>query len=276
MEILKRILAILAILISVVFIVACLVGVFFSWSINAPITNALTGALTGVERVLTAADNGLERVNTRLAEAQTNVDTIEERVETAGETLSETSVVYQVLDRTVGDELFPKVAAAGETIVTIRDSVVAFNETLESLNGIPFVEVPTLTENLETAAQRMETVQSDVEETRAELRAIREEAISKPVTAITDRTTRISDGLEAAQTALSGTQINIDDNLESIGRIQARVPGLIDLVSLVFSFIFLWIAFGQVGLIVLAWGAIKGHSTSEEAEDVVISGDEEE
>jgi len=273
---LKRILAIIVMFISVVFIVACLAGIVFSWSINTPITNALTGALTGVERVLTVADTGLERVNTRLAEAQSNVDTIEERVETAGETLSETSVVYQVLDRTVGDELFPKVATAGETIVAVRDSVVAFNETLESINEVPFVEVPTLTENLETAAQRMEIVQSDVEETRAELRAIREEAISRPVTAITDRTTRISDGLEAAQTALSGTQINIDDNLESIGNIKARVPGLIDLISLLFSFIFFWIALGQAGLIVLAWGAIKGPSTSEETEDIVISGDEEE
>jgi archaellum component FlaC len=276
MEVLKRILAIIAIVISVVFIIACLAVVVFSWSINTPLTNAITGALTGVGRVLTAADTGLERVNTRLAEAQTNVDTIEERVETAGETLSETSVVYQVLDRTVGDELFPKVAAAGETIVTIRDSVVAFNETLESLNGIPFVEVPTLTENLETAAQRLETVQSDVEETRAELLAIREEAISKPVTAITDRTTRISDGLEAAQTALSGTQTNIDGNLESIDRIKARVPGLIDLVSLVFSFIFLWIAFGQAGLIVLAWGVVKGPDESEKADTAIKVDDEEE
>jgi peptidoglycan hydrolase CwlO-like protein len=275
MQIVKLILAIVAIIISAVFIVACLAGVVFSWSVNTPTTNAITGALTGVERVLTAADNGLERVNTRLAEAQTNVDTIEERVETAGETLSETSVVYQVLDRTVGDELFPKVAAAGETIVTIRDSVVAFNETLESLNGIPFVEVPTLTENLETAAQRMETVQSDVEETRAELRAIKEEAISKPVTAITDRTTRISDGLEAAQTALSSTQVNIDDNLESIADIRDRVPGLIDLISIVLSFIFIWIALGQVGLIVLAWGVVKSSDESKEATDAVISGTEE-
>lgn len=276
MQILRRILAIIAMVISVVFIIACLAGVVFSWSINTPMTNSLTGALTGVERVLTVADTGLERVNIRLAEAQSNVDTIEERVETAGETFSETSVVYEVLDRTVGDELFPKVATAGETIVAVRDSVVAFNGTLESINEVPFVEVPTLTEQLDTAADRMATVQNDVEETRAELRVIREEAISKPVTAITDRTTRISDGLEATQTALSSSQNNIDDNLEFIGNIKARVPGLIDLVSLVFSFIFLWIALGQFGLIVLAWGTTKGHSTSEEAKGIVISGDEEE
>ncbi len=276
MKIFKRILAILAIFISVVFIVACLAGVVFSWSINTPITNALTGALTGVERVLTAADTGLERVNTRLAEAQSSVDTIEENVETAGETLSQTSIVYEVLDRTVGDELFPKVEAAGDSIVAIRDTVVAFNATLESINEVPLVEVPTLTENLDSAAERMEAVQSNVEETRAELRAIREEAVSKPVTAITDRTTRISDGLEAAQTALSSSQTNIDENVASIAEIKGRIPGLIDLVSLAFSFVFLWIAFGQVGLIVLAWGVVKGPDESEKVDHTGTIGDEAE
>ena len=80
----------------------------------------------------------------------------------------------------------------------IAGSLVAFNETLEAANEIPFVEVPTLTTELETASERMATIQSDVEETRAELRSIREEAISKPVTAITMRTTRIITAIATA------------------------------------------------------------------------------
>jgi chromosome segregation ATPase len=273
MEILKRILGIVAIIISVVFIVACLAGVVFSWSINAPITNAVTGVLSGVERVLTAADTGLERANTRLAEAQTNIDTIEENVEMAGDTLSETSIVFEVLDRTVGDELFPKIAAASDTVVTVRDSVISFNATLESLNDVPFVEVPTLSEELDTAAERMAAAQSDAEQTRAELQAMKEEAISKPVTAITDRTTRISDGLETAQQKVSNTQANIDENIESISSIKARVTRLIDLISIVLSFVFLWLALGQAGLIVLAWSVVKGSDESGKADDIVSAED---
>lgn len=276
MEIIKRILAIVVMIISVIFIVVCLAGVVFSWSFNTPLTNAITKALTGVENVLTAADTGLERVNTRLAEAQTDVDTIEENVETAGDTLSENSVVLEVLERTVGDELSPKIEAARETSAALRGSVVAFNETLEALNELPRIEVPTLTEELETAVERMDEIQTDVEETRAELRSIREEAISKPVTAITMRTTRISDGLETAQTAVTNTQNNIADNLESIGGIKARVRGVFDLISIVLSFVFLWIGFGQVGLIVLAWGYIKGRSSPEEANGNDVTEDEEE
>lgn len=276
MKVLKRIFGIVIIIISVVFIVACLAGVVFSWSINPPMTKAITGVLTGFERVLTTAETGIERVNTRLSEAQTNIDTIEENVETAGETLSETSIVYEVLDRTVGDELFPKIAAAGDTIIAIRDSVISFNELLESINDLPFVDLPTLTEELDTASESMAKVQSEVEETRTELQAIKEEAISKPVTAITDRTTRISDGLESTQQDLSNTQTNIKENIESISMIKARVPLLIDLISVSFSFVYLWIAFGQVGLIVLAWRRLIAKDESGDADDIVPDSDEQE
>ncbi len=267
MEIVKRVLAVIAIVISVVFIIACLGGIYFSWSINTSLTNTFTGILTGVERVLTVADGGLERVNTRLAEAQSNVDTIEENVETAGDTLSETSIVYEIIDRTVGEELFPKIETARESLGAIAGSLVAFNETLEAANEIPFVEVPTLTTELETASERMATIQSDVEETRAELRSIREEAISKPVTAITMRTTRISDGLETAQMNLTGSQNNIDEKLERVGNIKSRVPGVFDLISIIFTLVFLWIGLGQAGLIVLSWRYLSdGSSEAEEKE----------
>jgi len=273
MKIFKRILGIAVITISVFFIFVCLLGVFFCWSINTPITNAITAVFTGVERVLTASDNGLERVNSKVYDAQTSIDTIEENVEMAGETLSETSIIYEVLDRTVGEELFPKIAAASDTIMAIRDSLISFNEILESANEIPFVSVPTLTEELDSAAESMATIQSDVEETRAELKEMKEEAISKPVTAITDRTTRISNGLKAAQQNLSNTQDNLRENIETISSIKARVSLLIDLTSIALSFIFLWLAFGQVGLITLAWNSLKVPVKSGKADEIVATDD---
>jgi hypothetical protein len=42
------------------------------------------------------------------------------------------------------------------------------------------------------------------------------------------------------------------------------------------SFIFLWIVFGQVGLIALSWGAAKGPDETNEVDDASSAGDEEE
>lgn len=274
MEVLKRILGIASIIISVIFIIACLAGIFFSWYINTPITNAITGILNGVEKVLVVSESSLERVNSELSVAQTNIDTIEENVETAGDMLSETNIVYELLDRTVGEELFPKIAAASDTLMSIRDSVISFNEILVSLNDIPIIEVPTLTEELGSAAESMAAVQSDAEEFRAELHAIKEEAISKPVTEITDRTARISGELEATQQMVSNTQANINEDVETISSIRARVPGLIDLSSVALSFVFLWLAFGQVALILLTWNNVKARDEADTADDIVSVTDE--
>lgn len=276
MEVFRRILGIVVISISVIFIAACLAGVFFSWSINTPMTNAITGVLTGVERVLVVADNSLTLVTSELSEAQTNIDTIEEKVGLAGETLSETSVVYEVLDRTVGDELFPKIASARDTILFIRDSILSFNDILESLNDIPLVSVPTLTEELNSAAERIAEAQSDAETFRAELHAIKEEAISKPVTAITDKTTRISDGLHAAQQNLSSTQADIREDIQVVLSFKARVPRIIDLSSTALSFLFLWIALGQVSLIVRIWNSWKAPKQLDTTETDVPAADETE
>jgi archaellum component FlaC len=276
MEILKRVLAIVVIVISAVFIVLCVVGVIFSWSFNTPLTEGITKGLTGFENVLVAADSGLDRVNTILVEAQTAVDTIDSSVQTAGDTISETSIVYEILDRTVGDVLSPKVTSALETIDVVRGIFVSFNGLLETLNEIPLVEVPTLTEQLDTAADQLASVQNDVEETKNELRLIKQEAVDKPVTAITDRTTRISNGLESAQTPVTNTQNNIDDILTSIAGVKVSVPGAIDLASIVISLAFVWIAFGQLGLIVLAWGYLKGPGSPEGANDDNGTQDEEE
>jgi len=276
MNILKRILAIAVIVISIVFTVLCIAGVVFSWSFNTPLTEGITKGLTGFENVLVAADSGLDRVNTVLVEAQAAADNIEGAVQTAGDTISETSIVYEVLDRTVGDELVPKVTSALELIDSVRGIVVASNELLEAINEIPLVEVPTLTEQLDTASDELTSVQNNVEETRDELRSIKEEAVDKPVTAITERTTRISDGLESAQRPVTSTQDNIDDILTSIAGIKVRVPGIIDLASIVISLAFVWIAFGQLGLIVLAWSYLKGPGSSEEVSDDNGTQDEEE
>ena len=117
---------------------------------------------------------------------------------------------------------------------------------------------------MDSAAESIAAARTDVEEFRTELHEIKEEAVSKPVKAITDRTTRISDKLENTQQNLSNTQSNINKNHQTISTIKARVPGLIDLLSIIVSFVYLWIALGQVALIVYVWNIVKAPEKSGE------------
>jgi hypothetical protein len=168
----------------------------------------------------------------------------------------ETNIAYQILDKTVGDELLPKVATAQNIAVTLRDSVVAFNVTLEAINEVPLVDVPTISDELETVSEQLTAVQTSVQETKDDLNAIKEKAISKPVSAVTNRTPKISSGLDKAQTAVIHTQAQIADNLSIIAATKARIPGVIDLISVAITLVLLWLAFAQLGLVPHAWSRV--------------------
>lgn len=260
MNTLKKILAILVIGISILGEAVCVGGIWYSWSINTPITEAITQTLGGVEQILQVADAGLERVSTGLSEAQAAADLVGETAKTVGETLSETSVAYELIARTVGDELFPKVTSARETVTAVSQSIVAFNATLEAANQIPFVDLPTLTDELEVVSNRLTEAQTNVQETRSEIQAIKDEAVGKPVTAITSRTDKVSAGLGEALTAVDNTQQRITTNLERVGTVKAGVPRLIDLISLAVTLVLLWIMLAQGSLMLHSWRYFRGQS----------------
>lgn len=258
METVKKVLAGLVVAISVIGIAFCLVGIFYSWSLNTPVTQAIERALSGVEQFLTLTGEGMERVQVRLDEADTAVTTVEDAVVGAGETINQTNIAFEIVDRTVGDTLFPKIEQVAETVGAITNSVVTFNETLEAVNQIPFVEVPTLTTRLENVSTRVEETRTEVQATRAELQAIKEENVARPVNAITDRTTRISDGLNQLDAGVGEVQNDVDNRLQEVSATKAKVARTIDLISLAATIVLLWLILAQAGLILLGLGMYKG------------------
>ena len=260
MDVVKKILAGLVIAISIIGIGVCLVGIFYSWSLNTPVTNAIEGALTGVEKFLTITDEGLSTVSDGLGEAGTAVTTVEDAFVEAGEIINETNLAYELVDRTVGDTLFPKIEHVAGVASTVTSTVVAFNETLEAANKIPFVEVPTLTTKLEEFSTKITQIQSEVQATRDELQTIKEEKVAKPVNAITDRTTRISSGLAEVEAAIGVVQSDIDASLAEVGVVKSEVARTIDLISIAVTIVLLWIILAQGALILFGFELFKGEN----------------
>jgi hypothetical protein len=255
----KRVLAILAAVLSVVGIIACLVVVWFSWSLNTPVTESLVRLAAGAERVLAVADTGLTRVNDGLATARQAVTTLEETVVSAGETIVETNLAFAVLDRTVGDTLFPRVIAAHETLSAIAETVVAFNDTLEAVNRLPMVEVPTLTVRLENAAERLAAARQRVEELQAGLREIKEEKVSRPVGFITNRTGPLANQLDAVRASVSEAQLQVESALARLAALRERLPRMIDLISIAVTLVMLWLIAAQGYVLFRAYRHLSKH-----------------
>jgi uncharacterized membrane protein len=80
------------------------------------------------------------------------------------------------------------------------------------------------------------------------------------VTAVTSRTERISTRLDEVLSAINNTQQRIATNLERIAAIKARIPGVIDMVSLASTLVLLWIMLALSSLILHAWRYYQGES----------------
>lgn len=254
----KRFLAGAAIILAALGIIICLVVLWFSWSLNTPVTDALVRVATAAERVLGVTDDGLTRIDDGLTTARGAIATVEETSQTVGETLVDTNLAFALLERTVGDTLFPRVVSAHETAVALTGTVVAFNDTLEAANRVPFVDVPTLTSELEAATLRLDGARTRVTEIQDNLRAVKEEKVSRPVTFITDRTTAIGEDLAAAQTAVGNTQAKIDATRTQIEAIRQRLPRWIDLISLAATLALLWLVAAQGYVLVRAIEYLRG------------------
>lgn len=249
METLKRILAVLVIVVSALFLVACLAGIVAVWQINTPLTATVTGTLDGIDQVLTAGQNQLVRASNLLSEAEAAVNGAEERLVTAGENLSERGVAVRLLERTVGETLLPKIEQTRDTLGAVGETLVAANAMLEAANEIPFVQVPTITEQLETAEAQLAETRQAVEDTRATIQTAREEALATPIAAITEQTGRVTARLVATQDRISEGRNYVSARQTQIRVLNARLPALIDTVSIVLTAALLWFALGQLALI---------------------------
>lgn len=254
----KRFLAGTAIVLAALGIIISLVVFWFSWSLNTPVTEELVRLATVAERVLVVADTGLTRIDDGLTTVRNAVTTVEETVQAAGETLVETNLAFTVLERLVGDTLFPRIVSAHETAVALTGTIVAFNDTLEAANRLPFVNVPTLSSELGAAADRLESARARVTEVQDTLRTIKEEKVGRPVAFITNRTTSIGEDLAAAQTTVGDTLAQIDTTQTRIVALRERLPRLIDLLSVMSTLIVAWLVAVQGFALIRAYEFLRG------------------
>lgn len=253
MKIIKTILAVLAIFIAITGIILCAAGIVYSWTLNTPITNRLVRTVEAAERVLTVTSEGLDRVDGSLVEARSAVSTIDGAVRAVGETIVETDIAFEILDRTVGDTLFPKIVSAYETTRALAGTVLAINSTLEAANEIPFIEVPTLTGEIEAAEATLAEAQGQVNEIRTEIKEIKASAVGRPVEFVTTRTGALITGMDQASGSINTAQTQVNRSLALATQTRLNLPGVIDLVSIVVTLVLAWLIVTQLCVLIRSW-----------------------
>jgi chromosome segregation ATPase len=245
MNVIRKILAVIVMILAALGLVICIVGLIGAWVVNEPATQAVSGALDTVENYVSVADQTAQLVSGSLSDVQQDVNRVNEAV--ANITPEDRARVAAEIRQTVSEQIGPKVTRVRTTAAAVGDTIVKFNQTLESANRIPGVTVPTLSNELQAAGERIEEVESALEAVRSSIAETNLDG-SK----ITAATAQVSNGLQKAQDALAQGQSRIQATSAAVATAKANVAGWFDLASLLASLFFILFGAGQVFLFIAA------------------------
>ena len=250
----KRILAGLVIFTSVLGLVLCLAGIIGVWVINQSLTERLTDAFDQVINVLVLSQDRLDQVDANLIEAQNLIASQQEAVNETGEQLTENSPTLTLLSNTVGMELIPKLETTAEVIGTMRDTIVSVNSTLENVNSVPFVSVPSL------PMEQFNAIDQQMQELVVSVKSLGE-TVKDIETGVVDRTTAVIliplqeldeliDQVHTPTVAFNTRLAHVENGLVDAS---ARIPALIDWGSIIMTLVMAWLILAQFSLLYSGW-----------------------
>jgi hypothetical protein len=249
----KRIWALLLLILSVFFFLASLAGIVAVWVYNVRFTEGALAELGAIGADLASTQQNIQTAREDLESAQAQIDIFQTAIAAIGlDAMQNTQVLAEVVGKVEGT-LPPILDQAAGTVGAFRDKFVSFKETLESLNDLPLVniEIPGV-ETLDQIAQNVSELQSQILETKEKVQdvsTLTQETVETFSTGFANWETTIQDSLAQLDTysaKLTAYQARVND-------LQARVPGWLDWAAVILTVLFVWLAFSQVGLFILAW-----------------------
>jgi predicted nucleic acid-binding Zn-ribbon protein len=259
MRTLKRILAVIVMVISVLLLVLSLASIAGTWIVRDQLTTGLVGIVTAAETRATTVKQGLDRLDTALTQARDQVAAVEQDVQAFGADVEQNRPLFTAISDRVGLNLSPLVDSAREIMTTIREAVAAVNSTIEAINAIPFVSVPVPElESLKKLSQDVDNFRTEVQDLRTAMDQRRIEIIDGAVSIITTPTSQIGSTLDGMRTTVSGYSRQLGAVQEGLSSFKSAIGRWLAWTAVILSLILLWLALSQAGLFVLGWRAFSG------------------
>jgi hypothetical protein len=259
----KRVLAVTVMVFSVLLIILLVAGIVGSWIVNASLTDGIVRVSTGIDTVLANTDNALSTLDTAVSSARQRVDLLDETVAAAGDNLAENPVLLTAIAERLDLGISPAVDEVRGTVQTIRETILAAQNTVQALNALPFVSIGGSVADdgkLQTLSEALTSLTEGVREIRDGVRTARAEAITGVVTTLGQGTSRLDTGLETIETAVSGAGDRASALRAEVSELRSTLTFWLDAASVVITLASLWLIFSQVVTFVLGLSIYKGEN----------------
>ena len=258
----QRILAVTVMVLSVLLVIVLVSGIVGTWLVNDALSDGIVRTLTGLDAVLGNTQKALSELDTAVGGARGRLDDFDETVATAAANSED-----PVLLRAIGDRLdlgiTPAVEEVRVTVQSIRETILVAQNTIQTLNTLPFVSIGGSVADDGTLQSLVDSVTSlvgSVREIRDGVRAARDGAITGVVTTLGQGTSRMDAQLTSIETTVSGADARASALRTRVSDLQSTLTFWLDAASLLLTVAMVWLIVSQVATFVLGLSAYKGEN----------------
>ncbi|HEM62276.1 MAG TPA: hypothetical protein ENO24_08295 [Chloroflexi bacterium] len=257
----KRALGIGLMAFSTLGLVISLVGLVLVWRFSGHVAASADDALEVSVAALDSTRENLDLTHAALGEAGVALAGTQTFIEAAGNGMANTSVLIDSLSDVLAGDM-PKIiresqsslSAAEEGAAVIERMLYGLN-TVSGLTGVRYAPDVSLTESFSAMNESLDTLPDQLAELDESLRAAQDNLDDLQTAALV-----VSQPLEESQAVLAEAQISaeaysgmIEDLTVEVSALRDRLPGWIRVLTWSLSFLMVWLAISQVGLLWQGW-----------------------
>lgn len=253
----KRIISLILLIFSGIFLVVSLAGIVLTWVYSGQLSATALTRLDTIETDLRTAQVDLQTAKTELDSAQQQIDTLQSALQTLGlEGAQDIQAIAEVVGK-LEDTLVPFISAVADRVEGFRETIVKLKDTIEKLNQLPLVnlEIPGI-EQLEEASASLDNLYNQILEGQQKVSDI-SDLTQETVTSLTTGFAELEQSVQTLSGTLGAYDAKLTAYLVEVDYLQANLPRWFDIAAILLTVLLVWLAFSQVALFILSWSFYK-------------------
>ena len=260
----KRILGVMVMVISIIVLIACLVGIVGVWVLRSELNHMVTNVAATADTVVARGQGAAARLDTRLTTMQTSVQSATTTVSNAGAKVEDAPLALLAVEQITNKDLSPAVDDLTSTADDLREFAARLDSTLELLNKLPpfssneegiLDKAIALLDNTQAAAQSVADLRQGIQDRKST-------AVQSGVSLLTAPLNRLGTALSSVQTAVNGVEESLTKARSSIAQTKANVMRAINIATAFLTVLLIWLVLSQVSFFMHGMDMFKAKPTA--------------
>ncbi len=253
----RKIFSRILIIVSGVFLILSVFGIFAAWVYNEPLTRDALEQLNKLDAELQAGESTLKSAEMELERSLRILDASEKALSQF--TQNDPEAFFENVQTTLDDELVPELETAKERLIAARDTLENLRGLLNTLKLIPFIQVPIPDQTLTDLIDSADALESKI----GDVRALAEQAS----TMLSDASFLLGGDFAETRASLEGFLAAVKEYGEKVSGWRGQVaeakealPVWIDRASIFLTIFLLWFGLSQVSLFLHGRAILRGEN----------------